>query len=92
VEPIPMSATYLVLPKNSAHPNAGLLFAAYIMSPSGHATYEEVSGLSSGFVETSSLSKVLKGKKLALMSPEWALKGEELGLRWSKVLGIPASE
>ena len=92
VEPVPMSATYLVLPKNSAHPNAGSLFAAYIMSPSGHAVYEQVSGLSSAFVETSSLSKVLKGKKLALMSPEWALKGEELGLRWSKVLGIPASE
>ena len=92
VEPVPMSATYLLLPSNSAHPNAGLLFAAYIMSPSGHAVYEEVSGLSLAFVETSSLSKVLKGKKLALMSPEWALKGEELGLRWSKVLGIPASE
>ena len=88
VEPVPMSATYLLLPSNSAHPNAGLLFAAYIMSPSGHAVYEEVSGLSLAFVETSSLSKVLKGKKLALMSPEWALKGEELVLQWSKAMGI----
>jgi iron(III) transport system substrate-binding protein len=88
MEPIPMSATYLVLPKNSARPNAGSLFVAFIMSPQGHSTWEDVSGLSSAFVETSSLSKVLKGKKLAAMSPSWALKGEELVLHWSKALGI----
>ena len=88
VEPVPLTSTYLVLPKNSAHPNAGSLFAAFIMSPQGHAVYEQVSGLSSAYVETSSLNKVLKGKKLAPMSPEWALKGEELVLQWSKVMGI----
>ena len=92
VEPMPMSATYLTLPKNSTHPNAGLLFVAFIMSPSGHAIYEEVSGLSSAFVETSSLSKVLKGKKVAAMSPEWALKGEELVKQWADALGIEAGE
>jgi iron(III) transport system substrate-binding protein len=88
VEPVPMSATYLTLPKNSTHPNAGLLFVAFIMSPSGHAIYEEVSGLSSAFVETSTVSKVLKGKKVAAMSPEWALKGEGLVKQWANALGI----
>lgn len=92
VEPIPMSATYLSLPKNLTHPNAGLLFVAYIMSPSGHAVYEEVSGLSSAFVETSTVSRVLKGKKVAAMSPEWALKGEELVKQWANTLGIEAGE
>ena len=92
IEPIPISATYLVLPKNSAHPNAGYLFMAYIMSPEGHALYEEVSGLSSAFVETSSLSKVLKGKKLASMTPEWALKSAQLVPQWAKTLGIKLDE
>ncbi len=92
VEPVPMSATYLTVPKNLTHPNAALLFVAYIMSPSGHALFEEVSGLSSAFVETSTVSKVLKGKKVAAMSPEWALKGEELVKQWANVLGIEAGE
>lgn len=92
VEPIPMSATYLTVPKNLTHPNAGLLFVAFIMSPSGHAIYEEVSGLSSAFVETSTVSKVLTGKKVAAMSPEWALKGEGLVKQWADALGIEAGE
>ena len=92
VEPVPMSATYLTLPKNSTHPNGGLLFLAFIMSPSGHAVYEEVSGLSSAFVETSTVSKVLTGKKVAAMSPEWALKGEELVKQWANALGIETGE
>ena len=92
LEPVPMSATYLTLPKNSTRPNAGLLFLAFIMSPSGHAIYEDVSGLSSAFVETSTVSKVLKGKKVAAMSPEWALKGEELVKQWANALGIEAGE
>ena len=92
VEPVPMAATYLVLPKNSAHPNAGLLFMAYIMSPEGHALYEELSGLSSAFVETSSLKELLKGKILAALSPEWALKGGQMVPQWANVLGIKAGE
>jgi len=88
LEPVPVSSTYLVLPKNSAHPNAGLLFTAFIMSPQGHTLWEDVSGQSSAFVKTSSLSQVLKGKKAAFLSPEWALKSQELELRWADALGI----
>ncbi|MDP2644242.1 MAG: extracellular solute-binding protein [Desulfobacterales bacterium] len=90
LEPVPMSSTYLVLPKNSPHPNAGMLFSAFIMSPDGHAVWEQASGLSNAYVSSSSLTQVLKGKKLAAMSPEWALKGEDLVIEWSKALGIRA--
>jgi ABC-type Fe3+ transport system substrate-binding protein len=88
VEPVPVSATYLVLPKNSAHPNAGLLFAAFIASPQGQAVYEDVSGSCSIYVETCSASQLLKGKKLAILSSQWALKGGDLAVEWSKALGL----
>jgi iron(III) transport system substrate-binding protein len=69
-EPIPVINYDAGIPINAAHPNAAMLYAAWLVSPEGAAIYEEATGRGNVFVPTTNIAQMLEGKEFSTFSAD----------------------
>ncbi|MEW6405658.1 MAG: extracellular solute-binding protein, partial [Chloroflexota bacterium] len=69
-EPIPVVNYDAAIPANAAHPNAAILYAAWLVSPEGAAVYEEATGRGNLYVPTTNIAKMLEGKEISTFSAD----------------------
>ena len=74
--------------KGARHPNAGYLFAAFLVTPEAQEIWEKYTGQSSAFVSGTSAQKYFQGKKVLYMAQEQAKMVDRLATQYGKILGF----
>lgn len=64
-EPVPVINYDAGIPANAAHPNAAMLYAAWLASPEGAAIYEEATGRGNLYVPSTNIAQALAGKEIS---------------------------
>lgn len=85
-EPVPAVRYDCLIPTLAAHPNAAMLYCAWLASPEGAAAYENATGRGNAFVAGSPLAETLKGKKISTFSVDEMDKASVLINKYVKML------
>ncbi len=88
IEPVVSPAYNAGVPKGSAHPNAGALFAMFLTTAEGQKLWEEYAGQTSAFIPGTTAFKYAQGKKVLYMTPEQAETIDRLSTEYGKILGF----
>jgi iron(III) transport system substrate-binding protein len=88
IEPVVSPAYNAGVPKGSAHPNAGALFAVFLTTPEGQKLWEQYAGQTSAFIPGTTAYKYAQGKKVLYMSPDQAEMIDRLSIEYGKILGF----
>jgi len=88
IEPVISPSLQVGLLKGARHPNAGYLFAAFLVTPEAQEIWEKYTGQSSAFVSGTSAQKYFQGKKVLYMAQEQAEMVDRLATQYGKILGF----
>ncbi len=83
--------TYLGVPRNAPHPNAGKLFVAFTSTPEGQAILREAWGADLDLYPESDLAKQVAaieaetGQKMARATATWQLNNQEGNSGWTEI-------
>ena len=92
VETISVEPVHHFVPKNSPHPNAAKLFAAFLMGPEGRALWTEVRPTSDlTLSEDTPYANLVKSKGSKIVAPGTELNDHfgRLGTKYLEAIGIP---
>lgn len=88
IEPVISPSLQVGLLKGARHPNAGFLFAAFLVTSGAQEIWEKYTGQSSAFVSGTSAQKYFQGKKVLYMAQEQAEMVDRLATQYGKILGF----
>ena len=88
VEPVISPSLQVGLLKGARHPNAGYLFAVFLVTPEAQEIWEKYTGQSSAFVSGTPAQKYFQGKKVLYMAQEQAEMVDRLANQYGKILGF----
>jgi iron(III) transport system substrate-binding protein len=88
IEPVIVLGYNAGVMKGATHPNAGHLFAAFMVTPEAQTIWEKYRGQSSAFVPGTRLNSFLKGKQALFMAEKDAALVDKLSEDYSKILGF----
>ena len=88
IEPVISPSLQVGLLKGARHPNAGYLFAAFLVTSEAREIWEKYTGQSSAFVSGTSAQKYFQGKKVLYMAQEQAEMVDRLATQYGKILGF----
>ena len=86
--------TYLGVPRNAPHPNAGKLFVAFTSTPEGQTVLRETWGADLDLFPESTLAKQVAaietetGQKMATATADWQLRNQEGNSGWTEINAI----
>lgn len=85
-DPVPAVRYDCLIPTLAPHPNAAMLYCAWLASPEGAAAYEEATGRGNAFVAGSPLADKLKGKQLSTFTVDEMDKATALIDKYVKMI------
>jgi len=88
IEPVLISPNHIGVLKGSAHPNAGHLFSAFLVTSEAQKLWEKHYGAASAFTAGTRINKFLKGKETIFMGGQDPVVVERLANEYSKILGF----
>ena len=88
IEPVISPALQVGLLKGARHPNAGYLFAAFLMTPEAQVIWEKYTGQGSAFVPGTSAYNFFKGRKVLYMTQDQATVVDRLAREYGRILGF----
>ena len=77
------------IPRGARYPNAAKLWVVWSLSDEGQKVLDSVDFTGSPAIPTTEAGKMVKGKKLAWLEPEWAVKADDIRKEILAALGLP---